>query len=103
MARRVFTFQLYYSKRLRYLHANIDLAAEIHNHLIAVQIMLRHSPRLRRRRGASLTASLPHQRDWNAATNIYQEGLRPALAQSHQGASSCERGGCKTRQRAATV
>ena len=41
MARRAFTFQLYYSKRLRYLHAKIDLAAEIHNHLIAVQIMLR--------------------------------------------------------------
>jgi putative transposase len=37
MARRAFTFQLYHSKRLRYLHAKIDLAAEIHNHVIAVQ------------------------------------------------------------------
>ena len=37
MARRAFVFQLYQSKRLRYLHARIDLAAEIHNHLIAVQ------------------------------------------------------------------
>jgi hypothetical protein len=37
MARRAFTFQLYHSKRLRYLHAKIDLAAEIHNHLIAGQ------------------------------------------------------------------
>ena len=37
MARRAFTLQLYHSKRLRYLHAKIDLAAEIHNHLIAVQ------------------------------------------------------------------
>jgi Putative transposase DNA-binding domain len=44
-----------------------------------------------------------HQRDRNAAANIYQEGLRPAPTQSRQGASSCERGGCKTRQRAATV
>jgi len=34
----------------------------------------------------------PHQRDRNAATNIYQEGV-----------SSCERGGGKTRQRAVTV
>src|SRR5215831_15644698 len=37
MARRAFTLQLYHSKRLRCLHAKIDLAAEIHNHLIAVQ------------------------------------------------------------------
>ena len=37
MARRAFVFQLYQSKRLRHLHAKIDLAAEIHNHLIAVQ------------------------------------------------------------------
>lgn len=37
MARRAFTFQLYQSKRLRHLHAKIDLAAEIHNHLIQVQ------------------------------------------------------------------
>src|SRR5215813_9893962 len=48
--------------------------------------MLRHSPRLRRRRGHSLTCPLPHQRDRNAATNIYQEGLRPAPTQSRQGA-----------------
>src|SRR2546428_8267310 len=37
MARRAFVFQLYRSKRLRHLHARIDLAAEISNHLIAVQ------------------------------------------------------------------
>ena len=37
MARRAFVFQLYQSKRLRHLHSKIDLAAEIHNHLIAVQ------------------------------------------------------------------
>jgi putative transposase len=37
MARRALVFQLYRSKRLRHLHAKIDLAAEIHNHLIAVQ------------------------------------------------------------------
>ena len=37
MVRRAFAFQLYHSKWLRYLHAKIDLAAEIHNHLIAVQ------------------------------------------------------------------
>jgi putative transposase len=37
MVRRAFAFQLYHSKRLRYLHAKIDLAAEIHNHLIAIQ------------------------------------------------------------------
>src|SRR5438094_5204607 len=37
MARRAMVFQLYHSKRLRHLHAKIDLAAEIHNHLIAVQ------------------------------------------------------------------
>src|SRR5438105_2793449 len=35
--RRAFTFQLYHSKRLRHLHARIDLAAQIYNHLIAVQ------------------------------------------------------------------
>ncbi len=37
MARRAMVFQLYHSKRLRHLHAKIDLAAEIHNHLIALQ------------------------------------------------------------------
>jgi Transposase and inactivated derivatives len=37
MARRTYAFQLYQSKRLQYLHTRIDLAAEIHNHLIAVQ------------------------------------------------------------------
>src|SRR5215510_15428240 len=37
MARRALVFHLYRSKRLRPLHARIDLAAEIHNHLIAVQ------------------------------------------------------------------
>jgi len=37
MARRAFMFQLYQSKRLRHLHAKIDVAAEVHNHLIAVQ------------------------------------------------------------------
>src|SRR6266702_1650332 len=37
MARRAFVFQLYRTRRLRHLHARIDLAAEIHNHLIAVQ------------------------------------------------------------------
>ena len=37
MARCALVFQLYRSKRLRHLHAKIDLAAEIHNHLIAVQ------------------------------------------------------------------
>jgi putative transposase len=37
MARRAYVFQLYQSKRLRHLHGQIDLAAEIHNHLIAVQ------------------------------------------------------------------
>jgi transposase len=37
MARRAAVFQLYRTKRLRHLHARIDLAAEIHNHLIAVQ------------------------------------------------------------------
>jgi putative transposase len=37
MARRAFVFQLYCTKRVRHLHARIDLAAEIHNHLIAVQ------------------------------------------------------------------
>ena len=37
MARRAFVFQLYRTKRVRHLHARIDLAAEIHNHLIAVQ------------------------------------------------------------------
>jgi putative transposase len=37
MARRALVFHLYRSKRLRPLHARIDLAADIHNHLIAVQ------------------------------------------------------------------
>jgi putative transposase len=37
MARRALVFQLYRTKRLRHLHAKIDLAAGIHNHLIAVQ------------------------------------------------------------------
>jgi len=37
MARRALVFQLYRTKRLRHLHVRIDLAAEIHNHLIAVQ------------------------------------------------------------------
>jgi len=37
MVRRAFACRLYHSKRLRYLHATLDLAAEIHNHLIAVQ------------------------------------------------------------------
>ena len=37
MARRAMVFQLYHSKRLRHLHAKIDLAAEIHNYLIALQ------------------------------------------------------------------
>ena len=37
MARRALVFQLYRTKRLRHLHGKIDLAAEIHNHLIAVQ------------------------------------------------------------------
>jgi putative transposase len=37
MARRAFVFQLYRTRRLRHLHARIDLAADIHNHLIAVQ------------------------------------------------------------------
>src|SRR5437870_5837591 len=37
MARRAMVFQRYHSKRLRHLHAKIDLAAEIHNHLIALQ------------------------------------------------------------------
>jgi putative transposase len=35
--RRAFAFQLYQSKRLRHLHARLDLAAQIYNHLIAVQ------------------------------------------------------------------
>ena len=35
--RRIFAFQLYHSKRLRHLHAQIDLAAQIYNHIIAVQ------------------------------------------------------------------
>ena len=35
--RRAFVFQLYRTKRVRHLHARIDLAAEIHNHLIAIQ------------------------------------------------------------------
>lgn len=37
MARRAFVFQLYRTKRTRHVHAKIDLAAEIHNHLIALQ------------------------------------------------------------------
>ena len=37
MARRAFVFQLYRTKRWRHLHGKIDLAAEIHNHLIALQ------------------------------------------------------------------
>ena len=37
MAWRAFVFQLYRTKRVRHLHARIDLAAAIHNHLIAVQ------------------------------------------------------------------
>src|SRR5712691_3324013 len=37
MARRAFAFQLYRSKRTKYLHAQIDLAAEIYNHVIALQ------------------------------------------------------------------
>jgi putative transposase len=35
--RRAFVFQLYRTKRLRHVHARIDVAAEIHNHLIAIQ------------------------------------------------------------------
>jgi putative transposase len=35
--RRAFAFQLYTSKHLRYLHVQIDLAAEIYNHLLALQ------------------------------------------------------------------
>ena len=34
--RQAFAFQLYHSKQLRHLHAQIDIAAEIYNHLIAV-------------------------------------------------------------------
>src|SRR6266511_485016 len=37
MARRAYVFQLYRTKRWRHLHGKIDLAAEIYNHLIAVQ------------------------------------------------------------------
>jgi putative transposase len=37
MARQAFVFQLYHTKWLRHLHAKIDLAAEVHNHLVAVQ------------------------------------------------------------------
>lgn len=37
MMRRAFVFQLYRSKRLAHLHGQIDLAADIYNHLIAVQ------------------------------------------------------------------
>jgi len=37
MARRTFVFQLYQSKRLRHLHSKIDLAAQMYNHVIAVQ------------------------------------------------------------------
>ncbi len=37
MARRALVFQLYRTKRLCHLHGKIDLAAEIHNHLIALQ------------------------------------------------------------------
>src|SRR5262245_14929562 len=37
MVRRAFVFQLYQSKRLHSLHGKIDLAAEIHNKLIALQ------------------------------------------------------------------
>jgi len=35
--RRAFAFQLYHNKRLHHLHTRIDLAAQIYNHLIAVQ------------------------------------------------------------------
>ena len=44
--RRAFAFQLYHSKRLRHLHVQIDVAAEIYNHLIAV-----HKRYYRRYRG----------------------------------------------------
>ena len=37
MARCAYVFQLYRTKQLRHLHGQIDLAAEMHNHLIAVQ------------------------------------------------------------------
>src|SRR2546422_2247786 len=37
MARRALVFQLYRTKRLCHLHGKIDRAAEIHNHLIALQ------------------------------------------------------------------
>ena len=37
MVRRALVFQLYRSKRLRYLHARIDVASEIYNHLVALQ------------------------------------------------------------------
>jgi putative transposase len=37
MTRRALVFQLYRTKRLRHLHGKIDLAADIHNHLIALQ------------------------------------------------------------------
>ena len=35
--RKAYVFQLYRSKRLNHLHAQIDLGAQIYNHLIAVQ------------------------------------------------------------------
>jgi putative transposase len=53
---------------------------------------LNHAITLRDRAWTCPTCHTIHQRDRNAAHNIYQEG-----------ASSCERGGCKTRQRAATA
>jgi putative transposase len=37
MVRRAYRFQLYRTKRLRHLHAQIDLGAEIYNHCIALQ------------------------------------------------------------------
>jgi putative transposase len=53
---------------------------------------INHAITLRERLWTCPRCGTPHQRDRNAATNIYQEGV-----------SSCERGGCKTRQRAVTV
>ena len=37
MVHRALVFQLYRTKQLRHVHAKIDLAAEIYNHLIAIQ------------------------------------------------------------------